>query len=132
MGNLALTYHDRGRFDKAEKLEVQVMDMFKEKLGADHPNTLASMHNLAYTWKAQGRGEEASNEDVRVSAGGGGAEGPLPGNTEDEDDSDSGGDDGHDEETAPIDHHNHEQQQPESRAWAGSRRPPPPPQLMLR
>ena len=31
----------------------------KKKLGADHPDTLTSMHNLAFTWKGQGREEEA-------------------------------------------------------------------------
>jgi hypothetical protein len=33
--------------------------MRKTKLGVDHPDTLTSMKNLAYTWKRQGRGAEA-------------------------------------------------------------------------
>ena len=28
-------------------------------LGEEHPDTLTSMHNLAFTWEGQGRDEEA-------------------------------------------------------------------------
>jgi hypothetical protein len=59
MGNLASTYGNQGRWDAAEKLEVQVMETRKKKLGADHPDTLTSMNNLAFTWKGQGRDAEA-------------------------------------------------------------------------
>jgi hypothetical protein len=38
---------------------VQVMETRKKKLGADHPSTLTSMANLAFTWKAQGQNVEA-------------------------------------------------------------------------
>ncbi|PVH92649.1 hypothetical protein DM02DRAFT_480900, partial [Periconia macrospinosa] len=38
----------------AEALEVQVMETSKTKLGADHPDTLTSMNNLAFTLKDQG------------------------------------------------------------------------------
>ncbi|KAK0717746.1 hypothetical protein B0T26DRAFT_627782, partial [Lasiosphaeria miniovina] len=37
------------------KLFVQVMETSKTKLGADHPDTLTYMGNLAFTWKSQGR-----------------------------------------------------------------------------
>ena len=30
-------------------------------LGAEHPSTLTSMNNLAFTWKRQGRGAKALN-----------------------------------------------------------------------
>jgi len=36
-----------------------VMETSKKKLGADHPSTLNSMANLAFTWKSQGRNAEA-------------------------------------------------------------------------
>ena len=49
MGNLASTYRNQGRWDAAEELDVQVMEMSKKKLGADHPDTLTSMANLAST-----------------------------------------------------------------------------------
>jgi hypothetical protein len=35
------------------------METSKKKLGADHPDTLTSMANLAFAWKAQGRDAEA-------------------------------------------------------------------------
>jgi hypothetical protein len=38
---------------------VQVMETSKNKLGADHPDTLTSMASLAFTWKGQGREENA-------------------------------------------------------------------------
>jgi hypothetical protein len=47
MANLASTYRDQGRWDEAEKLEVQVIETSKTKLGVDHPSTLTSMANLA-------------------------------------------------------------------------------------
>ncbi|KAK4170577.1 hypothetical protein QBC36DRAFT_341619, partial [Triangularia setosa] len=47
-------------------LDVQVMETFKTKLGADHPSTLTSMANLASTYKNQGRWEEAEKLLVQV------------------------------------------------------------------
>ena len=35
------------------------METRKTKLGADHPDTLTSMANLAFTWKAQGQRAKA-------------------------------------------------------------------------
>jgi hypothetical protein len=35
------------------------MEIRKRVLGAEHPSTLTSMANLAYTWKEQGRDAEA-------------------------------------------------------------------------
>jgi hypothetical protein len=35
------------------------MEMSKKKLGADHPSTLTSMNNLAFTWKGGGRETKA-------------------------------------------------------------------------
>ncbi|OCK80636.1 hypothetical protein K432DRAFT_297220, partial [Lepidopterella palustris CBS 459.81] len=49
------------RWKDAEELFVQVMETCKTKLGADHPDTLSSMANLAFTWKEQGRDAEAIN-----------------------------------------------------------------------
>jgi dolichyl-phosphate-mannose--protein O-mannosyl transferase len=36
-----------------------VTDTRKRVLGAEHPDTLTSMNNLAFTWKEQGRHTEA-------------------------------------------------------------------------
>jgi Flp pilus assembly protein TadD len=54
-----LCLHEDGRWGEAEKLYVQVIEIQKEKLGADHPDTLASMANLAVTYSEQGRQDEA-------------------------------------------------------------------------
>jgi len=42
------------------------MEARKEKLGADHPDTLTSMANLASTYRNQGRWQEAENLVVHV------------------------------------------------------------------
>ncbi|KAH8886973.1 HET-domain-containing protein, partial [Thozetella sp. PMI_491] len=55
----AMVLHEDGRYEEAEKLEVQVIETRKTKLGADHPDTLTSMNNLAFTWMGQGRHDEA-------------------------------------------------------------------------
>ncbi|CAG1963156.1 unnamed protein product, partial [Fusarium graminearum] len=54
MANLASTFWNQGRWEEAEKLEVEVMEARKEKLGPDHPDTLTSMANLASTYRNQG------------------------------------------------------------------------------
>ncbi len=42
------------------------METRKTKLGADHPDTLTSMANLASTYWNQGRWEEAETLEVQV------------------------------------------------------------------
>jgi tetratricopeptide (TPR) repeat protein len=59
MDNLAATYQNQG-------LDVQVMEMSKKKLGADHPDTLNSMNNLAHTYMNQGRWDDAKELQVQV------------------------------------------------------------------
>ncbi|KAK3331554.1 hypothetical protein B0H66DRAFT_99255 [Apodospora peruviana] len=59
MANLASTFWNQGRWEEAEKLEVQVMKTRKTKPGANHPDTLMSMHNLTFTWKDQCRHVDA-------------------------------------------------------------------------
>ena len=49
-----------------ETSQVHVMEARKEELGADHPDTLTSMANLASTYWNQGRGQEAENLFVLV------------------------------------------------------------------
>jgi hypothetical protein len=55
MANLASGYRDQGRWEEAEKLEVQVLEVRKEVLGPEHPGTLTSMNNLAFTWKSKAK-----------------------------------------------------------------------------
>jgi hypothetical protein len=38
---------------------MQVIEIFKKKLGPDHPSTLNSINNLAFTWKGTGKEIEA-------------------------------------------------------------------------
>ncbi|PZC89041.1 kinesin light chain 3, partial [Pyrenophora tritici-repentis] len=64
--NLASTYWNQGRWNDAEKLEVQVMEIRKTKLGASHPDTLNSMANLALTYWNQGRWDDAEKLNVQV------------------------------------------------------------------
>ncbi len=59
-------YNHEGRWKKAEKLLAQAMETFKMKLGADHPDTLTIMGNLASTYTNQGRLEEAERLEVQV------------------------------------------------------------------
>ena len=49
MANRALTYRNQGRWEVMEKLEMRVIETCKTKLGADHPSTLISINNLAFT-----------------------------------------------------------------------------------
>ena len=44
------TREDEGRWHEAEQLQVQVMDMSKKLLGAEHPDTLRTMGDLAITY----------------------------------------------------------------------------------
>jgi hypothetical protein len=64
MVNLARTYWNQGRWNEAEKLEIQVIDMRKNLLGAEHPDTLTSMGNLANTYRKLGRWDEAEKLGV--------------------------------------------------------------------
>src|SRR5271168_561668 len=64
--NFGLVMMDAGDWNNAEKLFVQMMDMRKKLLGAEHPETLTSMANLASTYGNQGRWNEAEQLVVQV------------------------------------------------------------------
>ena len=66
MENLATMYRNQGRLNEAEQLDIQVMDMRKRLLGAEHPHTLRSMENLATMYRNQGRLNEAELLDIQV------------------------------------------------------------------
>ncbi|KAN0082303.1 P-loop containing nucleoside triphosphate hydrolase protein [Elaphomyces granulatus] len=66
MGDLALTYWNRGRWKEAEELQVRVMETISTVLGQQHPATLMSMANLALTYWSQERWKEAEELGVRV------------------------------------------------------------------
>ena len=52
--------------NEAEQLEIQVMDMRKKLLVAEHPDTLTSMGNLASTYTNLGRWNEAEQLELEV------------------------------------------------------------------
>ncbi|KIW86723.1 uncharacterized protein Z519_12636 [Cladophialophora bantiana CBS 173.52] len=58
-GNLVRTNGNQGRLIQAEELQVQVMETRLRVLGPDHPDTLTSMANLAFTLNDQDREEGA-------------------------------------------------------------------------
>ena len=57
--NLAGTYRDSGRLDKAITLYEQTLEDSIRVLGTDHPSTLTSRLNLAGAYQAAGRLDEA-------------------------------------------------------------------------
>ncbi|OQE34786.1 hypothetical protein PENCOP_c015G06953 [Penicillium coprophilum] len=60
------TYKSQGRWEDAERLQVQVVETVKGILGEDHPDTLASIADLALTYTNQRRWEEAERLQVQV------------------------------------------------------------------
>lgn len=56
---MALTLRVQGRLAEAEELEMRIIETRTRLLGPEHPGTPRSMVNLAYTWKAQGRDQDA-------------------------------------------------------------------------
>ena len=59
MASWAITCWNQERWDEAENLERQVMEIRSRVLGHRHPDTLMVMANLAHTLKSQGRDQEA-------------------------------------------------------------------------
>ena len=66
MGNITSTYSNQEKWNEAEQLGIQVLDMRKKVLGVEHPDTLISMGNLASTYSSQGRWNEAEQLEVQV------------------------------------------------------------------
>ena len=58
--------HSDGRYGEAEKPISQVVETQKRVLDAEHPDMLASIVNLASTYRNQGRWKEAEELDVQV------------------------------------------------------------------
>lgn len=54
MANLAVTYNTQGRYNEAELLIIQALNLRREVLGEKHPNTVKSMADLAATYHTQG------------------------------------------------------------------------------
>ncbi|KAI0399616.1 hypothetical protein F4802DRAFT_29064 [Xylaria palmicola] len=63
---IAEVYLDEALWKESEKLGLQGLEVSKRNLGAEHPETLASMNNLADTYHSQGRWEEAELLNIQV------------------------------------------------------------------
>jgi tetratricopeptide (TPR) repeat protein len=63
MRNLAFTYYNQRRCAEAEKLQVEVMEAWKIKLGSDNPD-VGIIGDLALTYCDQGRWDEAEKLQV--------------------------------------------------------------------
>ena len=59
ISNLAYLYYYQGRYDQAEPLLVQALELSKRLLGEDHPDVATSLNNLAALYKSQGRYDQA-------------------------------------------------------------------------
>ena len=54
MNDLAAGYRDAGQWEKALPLLEESLRLRTAGLGPDHPDTLATMHNLASVYRAAG------------------------------------------------------------------------------
>ena len=54
MTTLALELHAQGKYDEAEPLFREALEMSRETLGSKHQNTLAAINNLGALLKAKG------------------------------------------------------------------------------
>ena len=50
IGKLAMTYFEQERWNEAEELELQVMDIRMKLLGAEHSDILKSMESNQARW----------------------------------------------------------------------------------
>ena len=66
LSKFALALGENGDFNNAEQLKIQVMEMRTKLLGAEHPDTLSSVGNLACTYRDQGRWNEAEKLEIQV------------------------------------------------------------------
>ncbi len=57
--SLAAALENTGRLDEALKVREETLALMKARVGPDHPNTLTSMHNLAYSYASLGRHGDA-------------------------------------------------------------------------
>ena len=59
MTNLAIVLSREGRYSEAEKLEREELDISRRVLGAEHPQTAASIYNLGVIAANRGNRTEA-------------------------------------------------------------------------
>ncbi|WP_254921402.1 tetratricopeptide repeat protein, partial [Nodularia sp. NIES-3585] len=54
-----LLYESQGRYDQAEPLYLQALELLKRLLGDNHPSVATSLNNLALLYESQGRYDQA-------------------------------------------------------------------------
>jgi tetratricopeptide (TPR) repeat protein len=59
MDNLAEVLRHQGKYEEAEQMHRQTLELTEKVPGKEHPDTLASMNNLAEVIRHQGKYEEA-------------------------------------------------------------------------
>ena len=59
LNGLALLYDSQGRYNDAEPLYLQSLDIRKRQLGNDHPHVAQSLNNLAQLYYSQGQYNDA-------------------------------------------------------------------------
>ena len=65
---MAGLYKAQGRYGEAEPLLVRSLQICEQQLGPDHPNTAASLNNLAVSYCYENRFAEAEPLFVRALA----------------------------------------------------------------
>ncbi len=68
IGRLANLYREQGRYSDAEPLYVRALAIFKQQLGANHPDTATSLNNLAGLYYSISRYNDAEPLYVRALA----------------------------------------------------------------
>ena len=64
--NFVEVMKENGDYNNAEQLQCQVMDMRKKLFGAEHPDTVTSITNLAAIYHSQGKWNEAEQLETQV------------------------------------------------------------------
>ncbi|KAI4869843.1 Tetratricopeptide repeat-domain-containing protein [Hypoxylon rubiginosum] len=59
MDNLANTLYKQGKYNEAERIYCQVLELRRRVPGEEHLSTIATMDNLSAVFKDQGKDEEA-------------------------------------------------------------------------
>jgi Tetratricopeptide repeat len=66
MYGLGLTYQTQERWEEAEEIGVQVLEIDSRVLGQHHPGTLSTMSSLAKVYRHQERWEDAGELGLQV------------------------------------------------------------------
>jgi hypothetical protein len=66
LARIGCYYWAQGYSEKAEQLEIEVLELQKEILGPKHPDTIIAMANLTLTWWQQGYSKKAEQLQIEV------------------------------------------------------------------